>query len=140
MTHTRTRPSKLIPIASLLVLAISGIPVAMCSAMAGCPMTAADGAGMEAMTDCHPAQPADDGACDTPRLTRISCCAFSTQAAPPVAHDMSAPTPTSLSVVVAALPTSPIPVIAATRRSSHRESGPRTHGRDLLSQHQSFLL
>lgn len=140
MTHPRVHSSKLIPIASLLVLAISGIPVAVCSAMPGCPMTAADAVGMEAMTDCHPAQPAADVSCDAPQLTRISCCAFSTKAAPPVARDFSLPTPTPLPVVVAAKPASPVLAVASLRPRPHPEPRPGTHGRDLLSRHQSFLL
>lgn len=135
----RTRAGKLIPIASLLVLAISGVPVAVCSAMPACPMTAAAAVAMEGMGGCHPVPASEGDSCDESRIRDLPCCELTSQPATPVARELSVHSSTPLPLMAAAPVFVPAPV-ATARSVSPRAPAPRIFGRDLLSRHQAFLL
>lgn len=137
--NPRTRPGKLIPIASLLLLAISWVPVAVCSAMPACPMAAAAAAEMDGMSGCHPVSAPAGESWDASRIREIPCCGVTGQPAPPLVREVSAPSSTP-SPVAAAAPVSVAAPVTATRPVPHRTPAPKIFGRDLLSQHQAFLL
>ena len=134
-----TRPRNLIPIASLLLLAISWVPVAVCTAMPACPMTAAATMGMDDMSGCHPGPAPEGDSCDLSRITEEPCCGITSEPAPPLVREVSAPISTPLPVAMAA-PVSVVLTVATVGSVPHRTPAPKTFGRDLLSQHQAFLL
>lgn len=137
--NKRTRPGKLIPIASLLLLAISWVPVAVCSAMPACPMAAAAAAEIDGMSGCHPVpEPAGDS-CDASRIQKSPCCGITGQPAPPLVREVSVSTSTPTPMLAAA-PVFVAAPVATAGPVPHRECVPKTFGRDLLSQHQAFLL
>lgn len=141
---SRTHSSKLIPIAALLLLAISWAPVAVCTAMPVCPMTSAqaagmDGMGMDGMGHCHSAQAPERDFCDSPQIEAAPCCDIDSQPAETGSDELLLTSSTSLPVagtpVVAMVPTaSPAP------SPPDRTPAPKAFGRALLSQHQTFLL
>jgi len=137
--HPRTRPGKLIPIASLLLLAIPWVPVAVCSAMPACPMAAAAAAEMDGMSGCHPVPAPAGESCDSTRIREIPCCGVTSQPAPSLVREVSGSTSTPLSVVAAA-PVSVAAPVAAARPVPRRTPAAKIFGRDLLSRHQAFLL
>jgi hypothetical protein len=135
----KLRAGMLIPIASLFLVALPWIPVAVCSAMPGCPMTAAHAAGIEGSGGCHPASAPESDSCDSSRITELPCCGVTRQPAPPVAREISVPSSPSPPVVAA--PIEPVVLaVAPSRPVSFQTPAPKTFGRDLLSRHQAFLL
>lgn len=130
---------KLIPIAMLLLLAISWIPVAVCTAMSGCPMMAAQAVGLEGMADCHATPAPEPDSQDSLRLEAAPCCYLDQQPAQPAQDEIPVTGSTALPV---ATPTvvARIPVASPEPSQPDRTPAPKIFGRALLSQHQAFLL
>lgn len=133
---TRMQSRKLVPVALLLLLAISWGPAAECAVLPTCPMMAA---GSAAMDGCHPEGPAVDEPGQPPGRTGSRCCAVSSQPVPTVALEISTPSATPLPVLTA-VPIFMVVPVATTRSVCHRTPAPKISGRDLLSHHQAFLL
>jgi hypothetical protein len=139
MQAANMKARELIPLVSLLLVALPWIPVAVCSAMPACPMTAAHAAGMEALGGCHPTPASESDSCDGSRITDLPCCGVTGQPVPPLAREISVPSSPGSPVVAA--PIEPVVLaVAPSRRISLRTPAPKTFGRDLLSRHQAFLL
>lgn len=132
----RPQSHKLIPVALLLLLAISWGPLAECAVLPTCPMMTMDRAEMDG---CHPTGPAASQGEDSLELTRIPCCGVSNQAVPEITIEVSIPSSTPLSSVTATPATASVSA-APAQRSLDRTPPPKVFGRDLLSHHQAFLL